>query len=82
MPKKEKPEEIAMSENSNLRDRPQSHNLDYGKPSLGFQFVAIGLLADILYVSKLLPFTWLFPIALGLIIIGFILLILGASKKR
>jgi hypothetical protein len=82
MPIKTKPEDASTPETLNVRDQPNSQDSIPKKPSLGFQLVALGLVAYILHAAKLLTFSWLFPVALMLILIGFVMLILGALAKR
>ncbi|MCX6069208.1 MAG: hypothetical protein NT121_26280 [Chloroflexi bacterium] len=54
---------------------------NHGNPSPGFQFVAVGLVAYILYAAKFFTFTWLYPVALVLVFIGFVLLIIETLAK-
>lgn len=60
----------------NLQNRTDPQGFSQEDPSPGFHVVAIGLVAYIFYAGKLISFTWLYPIALVLIVFGFVLLIL------
>ncbi len=42
---------------------------------------AVGIIAELLHVTKLLTYTWLSPAAFVLIVIGFVLLVLGLLIK-
>lgn len=61
--------------NTQNQSSHQGHRLG-DDPSLGFQLVAIGLVAYILYSAKFVTFTWLYPLSIAFIIIGFFALIL------
>jgi len=52
-----------------------------GEPTLGFQMVALGLIVYIVYTAKLFISVWLFPVAVALVITGFVMLIVDALGK-
>ena len=65
--------------NTPNQSTPQDHSL--GDPSPGFQLVAIGLVGYIFYTAKFITFTWLLPVSIALVVIGFILLIIKSLGK-
>jgi len=49
--------------------------------SPGFQVAIIGVVAYVFYASNMLMFTWLRTVSIGLIVTGFMILIIETLKK-
>lgn len=58
-----------------------SQSRGQGEPKLGFQMVALGLIVYIVYAAKFIISIWLFPVAVGLVITGFVMLLVETLGK-